>query len=417
MATILIVDDRSTNREYLMTLLGYLGHRPLAAASATEALELARAKHPDLLIADVLMPEMDGFELVRQLRADPEIAQTRVMFYTAAYLEEEARTLAQSCGVAHILIKPAEPQAIIDTVRDVLSIDDPIHAPPDADQFDRAHSRLLLDKLAQKVDELEMINADLEQRVQARTAELAAANAHLQQLDHLKDEMLAIASHDMRSPLSAILLMSEMLLEEGDTIPLAQQTHFLKNINDATRHLLGLIGDLLDLAKIASGKLDLEGSELYISDLVQRAIDALSFNARAKALDMQVVVAPGEPLLYADRLKLSQVLHNLLSNAIKFTPEGGWVSATVQPEPAGVRVSVADSGLGMTSEDLVHVFEKFKRAHRQGTAGEKGAGLGLAIVQQLVQLHGGSVEVMSEVGRGSTFTVHLPQGMRSNEYG
>jgi signal transduction histidine kinase len=417
MATILIVDDRSSNREYLTTLLGYVGHRLLEATSAAEALAHVRAERPDLVIADIVMPEVDGFEFVRRLRADPSIAQTRVMFYTATYLEGEARSLAQSCGVSHILVKPAEPQMIIDTVRDAIAVDVPISSPPAAELFDREHSRLLLDKLTQKVDELEAINAELDQLVEIRTAELAAANAHLQQLNHLKDEMLVIASHDMRSPLSAILLMSEILLEEGDTASAAQQSHFLKHINAASHHLLGLISDLLDLAKIESGQLELERSELYISDLVRRAIEAMNFNALAKGIDMQVIVAPNEPLVHADRLKLSQVLHNLLSNAVKFTPEGGRVIVTVEPESEGVQLSVADSGLGMTPEDLQHVFEKFKRAHLQGTAGEKGTGLGLAIVQQLVQLHGGSVEVASEIGQGSTFTVHLPQAMLSRHYG
>src|SRR6185436_19780082 len=121
MATILIVDDRSSNREYLTTLLSYVGHRLLEATSAAEALAHVRAERPDLVIADIVMPEVDGFEFVRRLRADPSIAQTRVMFYTATYLEGEARSLAQSCGVSHFLVKPAEPQMIIDTVRDAIA--------------------------------------------------------------------------------------------------------------------------------------------------------------------------------------------------------------------------------------------------------------------------------------------------------
>src|SRR5262249_51544036 len=141
MATILIVDDRSTNREFLVTLLGYAGHQPLEASGAAEALARTRAEHPDLVIADIVMPEVDGFEFVRQLRADPEIAQTRVMFYTATYREGEARALAESCGVTHILVKPAEPQAIIDTVQDALALDELTPAPPAAEQFDRQHSR------------------------------------------------------------------------------------------------------------------------------------------------------------------------------------------------------------------------------------------------------------------------------------
>jgi signal transduction histidine kinase len=416
MATILIVDDRPTNREFLITLLGYTGHQILEATDAREALEQVRAVHPNLVIADVLMPEIDGFEFVRMLRAEPGIAETRVVFYTATYLAQEARTLAAACGVKHILVKPAEPQLIIETVQAVLGdVAQPVATTPDA-EFDREHRRLLLDKLSEKVDELETINLELEQRVETRTAELAGANARLQELNRLKDEVLMIASHDLRSPLSAILLMTEMLLEEDEEVPSAQWRHFLENINAATRHLVGMVSDLLDLAKIESGQLHLDLAELHVSELARRAIEALSFNARAKSIDIRLIVGPGEPPLLADRLKLSQVVHNLLSNAIKFTPEGGWVAVTVQNEPEGLRLSVADSGLGMTTEDLQGIFDKFKRVHLHGTAGEKGSGLGLSIVRQLVQLHGGTVEVASEVGRGSTFTVHLPQRALSREY-
>jgi signal transduction histidine kinase len=417
MATILIVDDRPTNREFLVTLLGYVGHRMLEAGGALEGLEQVRATRPDLVIADILMPEIDGFEFVRRLRAEPDIAQTRVVFYTATYLAPEARKLAAACGVTHILVKPAEPQLIIETVQAALGAASPDVAPTPAEEFDREHRRLLLDKLAEKVNELEAINTELEQRVAARTAELAGANARLEELNRLKDEVLAIASHDLRSPLSAILLMTDMLLEEGDEIPDAQCRHFVENINAATRHLIAMVSDLLDLTKIEFGQLQIERSGLRASDLVRRAIEALSFNARAKSIDVRLIVAPDEPLLLADRLKLSQVVHNLLSNAIKFTPQGGWVAVTIQPEPEGLRLSVADSGLGMTPEDLQRVFDKFKRAHLQGTAGETGSGLGLAIVRQLVQLHGGSIDVASEVGRGSTFTVHLPQDELRREYG
>jgi signal transduction histidine kinase len=417
MATILIVDDRPTNREFLVTLLGYTGHKTIEAGDALEALELVRATHPDLVIADILMPEIDGFEFVHRLRAEPDIAATRVVFYSATYLAPEARKLAAACGVSHILVKPAEPQLIIETVQAALGAAAPSIVPTTAEEFDREHRRLLLDKLSEKVDELEAINAELEQRVAARTAELAAANARLEELNHLKDEVLMIASHDMRSPLSAVLLMSEMLLEEGHELPAEQWRHFLKNINAAARYSTGLVSNLLDLTRIESGQVQLEPSELYISDLARRTIEALSFNAHAKSIDVRLTIAPNEPLLYADRLKVSQIIHNLLSNAIKFTPNGGWVAVTVQPETAGMQLSIADSGLGMTQEDLQHVFDKFKRAHLSGTAGEKGTGLGLAIVQQLVQLLGGSIDVASEVGRGSTFVVHLPQNVLSLEYG
>ena len=162
MATILIVDDRSVNREFLVTLLAYGGHRLLQAADGAEALDLAKAERPDLVIADILMPTMDGYELVRQLRADPHIAQTRVIFSTAHYHEQEAKELARDCGVSAVITKPSEPEEVLKAVEAALRLT-PVAAPPQTstDEFDREHLRLLTDKLSQKADDLKVTNERL----------------------------------------------------------------------------------------------------------------------------------------------------------------------------------------------------------------------------------------------------------------
>jgi PAS domain S-box-containing protein len=161
MATILIVDDRPGNREYLVTLLGYGGHRLLEAADGAEALAASRAERPDLVIADILMPTMDGYEFVRQLRADPAVAATPVIFFTAHYHEREARALADACGVSHVLTKPAEPEVVLRTVDAALGAAPPPAPPPPAEAFDREHLRVLTDKLSEKTNELRSTNARL----------------------------------------------------------------------------------------------------------------------------------------------------------------------------------------------------------------------------------------------------------------
>lgn len=159
MATILIVDDRQTNREYLHTLLSYRGYRLLEAADGAEALAITRLERPDLVIADILMPTMDGYEFVRQLRADPSIARTQVIFCTAHYHEQEAHALAKSCGVAGVLIKPCQPEVVLSTVDAVLGGTPTTPAPlPTTNTFEREHLRLLTDKLSEKADELKRTN-------------------------------------------------------------------------------------------------------------------------------------------------------------------------------------------------------------------------------------------------------------------
>jgi signal transduction histidine kinase/DNA-binding response OmpR family regulator len=161
MATILVVDDRPVNREFLVTLLGYSGHRLLEATDGAEALAIAQAERPDLIITDILMPTMDGYEFVRQLRTKPIMAQTPIIFYTAHYLEREARALAETCGVGHILTKPSKPDIVLKTVEMALSSGAPqtVAQPPEA--FDREHLRLMTDKLAQKANELRITNLKL----------------------------------------------------------------------------------------------------------------------------------------------------------------------------------------------------------------------------------------------------------------
>ena len=161
MAKVLVVDDQATNRELIVTLLGYKGHRSVEAGDGAEALALVRSERPDLVICDIVMPTMDGYEFVRQLRADPDIAPTEVMFYSAYYHEHEARNLARECGVAHVLIKPCEPDEIFRVVDLALARNpDPLPAPL-TQAFDREHLRLLTDQLSDKVDKLQYANQRL----------------------------------------------------------------------------------------------------------------------------------------------------------------------------------------------------------------------------------------------------------------
>jgi signal transduction histidine kinase len=406
MATILILDDRATNREFLITLLRYAGHTLLEAADAETALALAIDTAPNLVITDVLMPDVDGFEFVRRLRADPAIAYTRVIFYTATYIESETRVMAQALGVTHLLTKPSEPQIILRTVEAALGAPAPAGLPLPVEAFAQEHQRLLLDKLGQKVDQLEALNTELEERVEARTAELAAANTRLRELNAVKDNLVAITSHDLRSPLGAIQNMAELLIDEMELT--AEARHMVQQIDESTRHLIALVTNMLDLSKLEAGKVVLEPIPLRVSDIARRSLEALRASAQAKKIVTQLVVDPAEPLVEADWLKLSQIMTNLLSNAIKFTPLGGQVNVSVGPDSGGVYVGVADSGIGIPAHTLPRVFEQFRQAHTRGTANERGTGLGLAIVRQLVELHGGTIEVASVEGNGSTFSVHLP---------
>ncbi|HEY8095707.1 MAG TPA: response regulator, partial [Methylobacter sp.] len=161
MAKILIVDDHESNRELMVVLCQHLGHKTLEAADGAEALTLVRIERPQLVVCDILMPTMDGYEFVRQLRADPNIAQTEVIFYTANYREREARSLASAVGVSHIIFKPSEAIDIMQVLEAALTHTPELESLPDTSEFDREHLRLITDKLAEKAHEQEQLNQRL----------------------------------------------------------------------------------------------------------------------------------------------------------------------------------------------------------------------------------------------------------------
>jgi PAS domain S-box-containing protein len=198
MATILVIDDKPTNRDVLRTVLGYKNHRVVEAADGEEGLEKTQSERPDLVIADILMPKMDGYEMVQRLRNDPSIANTRVIFYTATYLKSEARRLAEACGVSHVIIKPSEPQDILDAVQAALSADTGL-PPPSSESFEREHLRLVTDKLAQKVYELEDTNHRLiEEVAQRKRAEDALRSSEARKRAILDAAMDSIVTLDAR---------------------------------------------------------------------------------------------------------------------------------------------------------------------------------------------------------------------------
>lgn len=245
-------------------------------------------------------------------------------------------------------------------------------------------------------------------RLEARDfhIEMAAeVEQRLKELNELKDQHLGIAAHDLRNPLSSIRGMSQMLVEmELDE---NTQTSFLQSIYRVSDQMLTLVDNLLDVAVIESGKFDLKITEENISRLVGERIELMAKNAEKKEIrliaDLQEVA---DSLFDADRMR--QVVDNLLSNAIKFSPSGTVVNVTCGQAGRILDITVTDQGPGIPSEDLDRLFDSFEKLSAQPTGGEKSTGLGLSIVKSIVDAHGGEIEVDSEVGRGTTFIVHLP---------
>ena len=233
------------------------------------------------------------------------------------------------------------------------------------------------------------------------TRELAAANRH-------KSEFLTHMSHELRTPLNAVIGFSDVL-EQGMVGKLNdKQAEFVRDIRESGRHLLALINDILDLAKVESGRMELERSEYSLPDSLRSALALVRERAARHRIALSIEVDERVGAIVADERKVRQVVLNLLSNAVKFTPDGGRVTLAARRTGDGVEIAVTDTGIGIAPGDQAAVFEEFRQVGADATRRQEGTGLGLALAKRFVELHGGTLRLASAPGAGSTFSFTLP---------
>ena len=369
--------DRDLTRRALSEWAPHLVLDMVRSAAEVEARLSSGEARYDVLLLDYRLPDVDGLSLARSLRDDRGLDIPVVLVTGQGGAEIAAQALR--LGLDDYVVKEegylrALPAVLERAVRD---------------------AELARERAAHR--------ADLEARVAQRTEDLSRAMM-------AKDEFLASMSHELRTPLNGILGLTEAL-GEGVYGPFSErQTGALGRIGESGRHLLDLINDILDVAKVEAGKIELELRPVSLPEVCRASLRLVQEPALRKQIALQVNIDPGLPALVADERRLKQVLVNLLTNAVKFTPDGGAVGVDVARSAGEDTLSIAvwDTGVGIAPEDLSRLFRPFVQLDSRLSRQHAGTGLGLALVRRLVLLHGGEVHVESEVGRGSRFTVALP---------
>ena len=377
-ARVLVVDDNADMRDYAARLLGAQGWIVDTAADGAAALAAAQRDPPDLVLSDVMMPRLDGFGLLRALRADPRTSATPIILLSAR-AGEETRVEGLDTGADDYLVKPFSAQELVARVRSHLSLARVRTAASDA--ADRARE------------------------------DAEAAREEAERANRAKSDFLAAMSHELRTPLNAIAGYVP-LLEMGVHGPMSDsQREVLRRVQRSEHHLLSLINDVLNFVKIEAGRVEYDMRPVDLGAVVAAAAPIVEQQLQAKRIAFEQRVDSGTTV-WADEDKLRQVLLNLLTNAVKFTESGGRVTVDVAPTTGDadtVLLRVTDTGVGIPAEKQEAIFDPFIQVHRHFTRSTEGTGLGLSISRDLARGMGAELGVESVVGKGSVFTLALPR--------
>jgi signal transduction histidine kinase len=407
---ILVVDDRDENLLALEAVLSDPSYRLVRARSGREALKEVLDQDFALILLDVVMPGVDGYETATLIRQRPRSRQTPIIFLTANDFGVNYVFRGYTVGAVDYLVKPVPP----DVLRSKVAVFVELFRRQEALRI--GHEKLE-ERIAERTKELASANlalsAEIEERAKIERERVLllkreqAARLDAERANRLKDEFLATLSHELRTPLNAIMGWAHVLSQSAHDRDTVQRAAAVIRQNATAQ--AQLIDDILDVSRIVGGRLVIESAPVQMKRVIEDAIDSLMPAAAAKNIQVTRELADGLMVL-GDRDRLQQVVWNLVSNAFKFTPKGGAVKVTLVERNGDAGIEVSDTGIGIAAEFLPFVFDRFRQADSSMSRRHNGLGLGMAIVRHLVELHGGTVAVESAgENQGTTFKLHLPK--------
>ncbi len=363
---VLIADDSRLSRGIINNILNDAGVTTVVAVDGKEAFEIMKSEEQniDLVLTDYMMPEMNGDELCRKIRS--ELGNKLPIIIISAMSESSSMLELFKAGASDYIVKPFTKEELLARVK--------VHL----------ESRLLNRQLLKQVYELK-------------------------RLGKLKDDILSITSHDLRSPLNGILGFTDIVMQDSTVSD--KNRDFLQNVMDSGDFLLNLINDILDLGRVQSESHELNMLPVSVADIMESSLNTVRHMASPKEIQLLTEVRCQEPpVMSGDKNALIRIFNNLLSNAIKFTPKNGQVTQIIDDtEDNQLSISIEDSGIGIPAASIPFLFDKFSKASRPGTAGEKSTGLGLSITKELIERLDGTVEVTSEENKGTCFKLTFPK--------
>jgi signal transduction histidine kinase len=394
---ILLVDDQPARLLSYETILADLGQNLIMARSGLEALERLMQHEFAVVLLDVNMPGMDGFETASMIHEHPRFEKTPIIFVTGVHVSELDRLQGYQLGAVDYVSIPVVPEILRSKVAVLVEL---------------YCQRRELKQLNRSLEEANTALARANSTLQAeKNRELEELNATLREANRLKDEFLAMLAHELRNPLAPI--HNAVQLMRSQTLPVAQLNWARDVIGRQVGHLTRLVDDLLDVSRITRGKINVKRELLDVAAVVARAVETVQPMLAGQKHELVLNVDSVPLYVEGDLTRLTQIVGNILSNAIKYTDAGGRIQLDVLADRDRVEIRVRDNGIGIEPAALPAVFDLFTQAARSAERTQAGLGIGLALVKRLVELHGGSVEARSEgLAMGSEFIVWLPRVIR-----